>query len=42
MDCLIAASRERYICVEPGHVRGFVQLEAGEKWIGQQVLKVKL
>lgn len=37
-----AGGWERYVCVEPGHVRGFVKLEAGEKWIGQQVLKVKL
>lgn len=30
--------RERYVCVEPGCVRGFVSLDAGEAWIGQQVL----
>ncbi|EJF66695.1 galactose mutarotase-like protein [Dichomitus squalens LYAD-421 SS1] len=33
---------EKYICVEPGHVRGYVKLEAGQTWIGQQVLKVKV
>ena len=32
--------RERYVCVEPGHVEGFVGLEAGETWIGRQVLSV--
>jgi len=29
---------KRFLCVEPGYVRGFVKLEAGERWIGQQVL----
>ncbi|GLB36161.1 putative catalyzes the interconversion between the alpha and beta anomers from at least three hexose 6-phosphate sugars (Glc6P, Gal6P, and Man6P) [Lyophyllum shimeji] len=31
---------ERYVCVEPGLVRGFVKLEPGKRWIGQQVLSV--
>jgi len=31
---------EKYVCVEPGYVRGFVQLEPGKTWIGQQVLSV--
>ncbi|KAK7694649.1 hypothetical protein QCA50_001836 [Cerrena zonata] len=31
---------EKYVCVEPGHVRGFVSLPAGESWIGQQVITV--
>ncbi|KAF9526452.1 galactose mutarotase-like domain-containing protein [Crepidotus variabilis] len=31
---------KRYICVEPGFVRGFVKLEPGKFWIGQQVLTV--
>ncbi|ETW83812.1 hypothetical protein HETIRDRAFT_313448 [Heterobasidion irregulare TC 32-1] len=31
---------ERYVCVEPGYVRGFKKLEAGKTWIGQQVLTV--
>jgi len=31
---------EKYVCVEPGYVRGFVKLEAGKYWIGQQVLSV--
>jgi len=29
---------ERYVCVEPGYVRGFVKLEGRGTWIGQQVL----
>ncbi|KAI0814954.1 galactose mutarotase-like protein [Irpex lacteus] len=29
---------ERYVCVEPGYVRGFVKLNAGETWVGQQVI----
>ncbi|KAK2461908.1 hypothetical protein APHAL10511_006371 [Amanita phalloides] len=29
-----------YICVEPGFVRGFVELKSGERWIGQQSLSV--
>ncbi|KZT02723.1 galactose mutarotase-like protein [Laetiporus sulphureus 93-53] len=33
---------EKYVCVEPGYVRGFVQLEAGQRWIGQQTLTAKL
>ena len=32
--------REHFVCVEPGHVRGFVKLEPGKTWIGQQVLTV--
>ncbi|KAI0078882.1 galactose mutarotase-like protein [Panus rudis PR-1116 ss-1] len=31
---------EKYICVEPGYVRGFRKLDAGETWVGQQVLTV--
>ncbi|KDQ63749.1 hypothetical protein JAAARDRAFT_29781 [Jaapia argillacea MUCL 33604] len=31
---------ERFICVEPGYVRGFVKVEPGHTWIGQQVLTV--
>ncbi|KAF8481956.1 galactose mutarotase-like protein [Russula ochroleuca] len=31
---------ERFVCIEPGCVRGFKQLGAGETWIGQQVLVV--
>lgn len=31
---------KHYICVEPGFVRGFVKLEAGKTWIGQQVISV--
>ncbi|KAN0133247.1 Galactose mutarotase-like domain containing protein [Lactarius tabidus] len=31
---------ERFVCVEPGYVRGFKQLGPGETWIGQQVLVV--
>ncbi|TFK89963.1 galactose mutarotase-like protein [Polyporus arcularius HHB13444] len=33
---------EKYVCVEPGHVRGFIKLPAGETWVGQQVLTVKV
>jgi len=33
---------EKYVCVEPGFVRGFVKLEAGKTWVGQQVLTAKL
>jgi len=29
---------ERFVCVEPGYVRGFVKLEVGQDWVGQQVL----
>lgn len=31
---------ERFVCVEPGYVRGFKRLGPGEKWIGKQVLVV--
>jgi len=31
---------ERYVCLEPGHVRGFAKIEPGKTWIGQQVLSV--
>lgn len=34
--------REKYVCVEPGYVHGFVALPAGETWVGQQVLTAKL
>ncbi|OSX67581.1 hypothetical protein POSPLADRAFT_1176447 [Postia placenta MAD-698-R-SB12] len=37
-----AGGWEKYVCVEPGYVRGFVKLEAGQTWIGQQVLTAKL
>ncbi|KAI0825135.1 galactose mutarotase-like protein [Trametes gibbosa] len=33
---------EKYVCVEPGYVRGFVKLEPGQTWLGQQVLTVKV
>jgi len=33
---------ERFVCVEPGHVRGFVELPPGTTWIAQQVLTVIL
>jgi glucose-6-phosphate 1-epimerase len=32
--------RERYICVEPGHVRGFAKIEPGLTWSGKQKLEV--
>jgi len=31
---------KQYICVEPGYVRGFVNLEPQKQWLGQQVLTV--
>ncbi|KAH8102661.1 galactose mutarotase-like protein [Cristinia sonorae] len=31
---------EKYVCVEPGYVRGFAKLEAGESWVGQQVITI--
>ncbi|KAF9229292.1 galactose mutarotase-like protein [Gyrodon lividus] len=31
---------EKYVCVEPGHVRGFAKIEPGKTWIGQQVISV--
>lgn len=34
--------REKYVCVEPGYVRGFVKVEAGQTWIGQQVITAHL
>lgn len=35
----IPSSREKYVCVEPGHVQGYITLSVGEIWIGQQTLK---
>lgn len=32
--------RDKFVCVEPGFVRGFVKISPGESWIGQQVLTV--
>ncbi|KAF9489634.1 galactose mutarotase-like protein [Pleurotus eryngii] len=29
---------DHYVCVEPGHVRGFFSLEPGQTWIGQQTI----
>jgi len=29
---------EKYVCVEPGHVRGYVPLPAGGHWVGKQIL----
>ncbi|KAL0563339.1 hypothetical protein V5O48_018730 [Marasmius crinis-equi] len=29
---------EKYVCVEPGYVRGYVQLEGGKAWVGTQTL----
>jgi glucose-6-phosphate 1-epimerase len=31
---------EKFVCVEPGYVRGFVKIEPGRTWVGQQVLSV--
>ncbi|KAL1740678.1 galactose mutarotase-like domain-containing protein, partial [Schizophyllum fasciatum] len=33
---------KRYVCVEPGCVRGYVRLDGGNTWVGQQVLEPKL
>ncbi|KAF9652023.1 galactose mutarotase-like protein [Thelephora ganbajun] len=30
---------EKYVCVEPGHVRGYITLPVGESWIGRQILR---
>lgn len=30
--------RDKYVCVEPGHVRGYISLPVGEGWIGRQTL----
>ncbi|KAI9512573.1 galactose mutarotase-like protein [Russula earlei] len=32
---------ERFVCVEPGYVRGFKQLGPGKTWVGQQTLAVE-
>jgi Uncharacterized enzymes related to aldose 1-epimerase len=32
--------RERFVCVEPGFVRGFEKVEPGKTWIGRQLLTV--
>ncbi|OJT15842.1 Glucose-6-phosphate 1-epimerase [Trametes pubescens] len=37
-----AGGWEKYVCVEPGYVRGFVKIEPGQAWSGQQVLSVKV
>ncbi|KAF8898731.1 galactose mutarotase-like domain-containing protein [Infundibulicybe gibba] len=29
---------EKFVCLEPGFVRGFVSLESGQTWVGQQTL----
>jgi len=31
---------EKFVCVEPGYVRGFAKIEPGRTWIGQQVISV--
>ncbi|KAF8922547.1 galactose mutarotase-like domain-containing protein [Mucidula mucida] len=31
---------EKFVCVEPGTVKGFVKLEPGKTWIGEQTLSV--
>lgn len=36
--CLFS-SRERYVCVEPGHVQDYVNLPVGETWVGRQILR---
>lgn len=34
--------RERYVCVEPGHVQGYITLPVGGSWVGQQTLRSAL
>ncbi|KAF9241373.1 galactose mutarotase-like domain-containing protein [Melanogaster broomeanus] len=31
---------EKFVCVEPGYVRGFAKVEPGKTWIGRQVMSV--
>jgi len=31
---------DKFVCVEPGVVRGFIKISPGESWIGQQVLTI--
>ena len=31
-------TRERYVCVEPGYVRGFAKVPPEGIWVGKQVL----
>lgn len=31
--------REKYVCVEPGHVQGYVTLPVGGSWVGRQILR---
>lgn len=30
---------ERYVCVEPGHVQGYITLPVGGSWVGRQILR---
>jgi hypothetical protein len=39
-DSALGFSRERFVCVEPGHVRGFRELEPGKIWSAEQVLSI--
>lgn len=32
--------REKFVCVEPGYVRGFEKIAPNEAWLGQQALTV--
>ena len=36
----MTSTRKNYVCVEPGHVRGFIALEPQTTWIGRQVISV--
>ena len=38
-DDRLTLSREKFVCVEPGHVRGNVTLPIGALWVGRQVLR---
>lgn len=33
-------TRDNFVCVEPGYVRGFVRAAPGENWVGEQTLSV--
>lgn len=40
MVLLTCVSRARYVCVEPGYVRGYARVEPGRTWVGRQELSV--
>ncbi|TIA88681.1 hypothetical protein E3P99_02446 [Wallemia hederae] len=38
MDDMHDGGWNEFVCVEPGHVNDFYQLEAGKEWVGMQVI----